>query len=608
MSAKKWLICFVLTALLLAAALAAFNVLTDPFGVFGDRLMHWYSFDETNNPRAAKLAYLKEHLDDYDSYVLGCSSTSSFGVVPLNEAYGASFYNMIVYGADMQDTEELTRWLLEHDSVRYVFLNVYIDNGQSYGYESNPLTDSMPPDAGGGSALRFYSRFAFASPEYGLAKLRARKNDTYLAQSFDVFDEAGGAYDKKKRDVEPIGDLDAYLDAYPVFRDYPTEPRGTPCTAACMESVARIRDMCREAGAELIVATAPVYGGHLARFDRADVTGFYSALAGVTPFWDFSCSSVSFEPRYFYDATHFRNCVGDMAVARITGDRSVYVPEDFGRYVTAENAADYFASYWDAAAIPESELTAKVPVLMYHHLSDGEQNSATITPASFRAHMEALSAAGYQTVSLAELRAWVYEGAALPEKPVLITFDDGYESNCELAFPVLKEYGMKAAIFVIGSSMGKDTYKDTGAAIHPHFSAAQAQEMAASGLIEIQSHTYDMHQSAALEAGAARENMQPLAGETEAQFIEAMRADFGKNRALLEDMTGSAPFALAYPEGVYSELTQAVAVEEGISVTLTSDPGVNTLVRGLPQSLLGPHRFGVSEGVSAEQLLAWLGE
>ena len=75
MSAKKWLVCFVLTALLLAAALAGFNLYTDPFGVFGDRFLDWYSFDETNNPRAAKLAYLRDRLDDYDSYVLGCSST-----------------------------------------------------------------------------------------------------------------------------------------------------------------------------------------------------------------------------------------------------------------------------------------------------------------------------------------------------------------------------------------------------------------------------------------------------------------------------------------------------------------------------------------------------
>ena len=304
MSAKKWLLCFILTVLLLAACLAGFNLYTDPFGVFGDRALDWYSFDETNNPRAAKLAWLKDHLDDYDSYLVGCSSTSSYPVAALNAAYDAKFYNTFFYGADMLDAEQIAAWLLEHDAVRYIFLNVEIDNGHSYGYESHPLTDSMPPAADGGSKLRFYSRFAFASPEYGIAKLRARKTDTYLAQSFDVFNAATGEYDKKKRDVEPIGALEAYLDAYPVFRDYPQERRNLARTNDCMQSVARIRDLCEKAGAELIVAAAPVYRDDMAHFDRAEVVRFYSALAEVTPFWDFSYSSVSFEPRYFYDVTH----------------------------------------------------------------------------------------------------------------------------------------------------------------------------------------------------------------------------------------------------------------------------------------------------------------
>ena len=69
-------------------------------------------------------------------------------------------------------------------------------------------------------------------------------------------------------------------------------------------------------------------------FSWDQVADFYTRLAQVTPYWDFSYSSVSFEPRYFYDETHFRNCVGEMALARMFGDSSVYVPEDFGEYVS----------------------------------------------------------------------------------------------------------------------------------------------------------------------------------------------------------------------------------------------------------------------------------
>lgn len=95
MSSKKWVLVFLVTVLVLAALLAALNLAADPFGAFGDRLLSWFSYDETNNPRVAKFSYLEQHHDEYDSYILGCSSTSSFPVDAFNEAYGASFYNLI---------------------------------------------------------------------------------------------------------------------------------------------------------------------------------------------------------------------------------------------------------------------------------------------------------------------------------------------------------------------------------------------------------------------------------------------------------------------------------------------------------------------------------
>ncbi len=605
MSAKKWIITFILTALLLAGALAAFNVLIDPFGVFGDRLLNWYSFDETNNPRAAKGQYLREHLEDYDAYILGCSSAAGYPVAKLNELYDASFYNYIVYGADMLDTEQMAKWLLENDDVRYIFLNVYIDNGWSYDNESNPYTYSMPYYMDGTSPLRFYSRFAFASPSYGIAKLKARREDTWLQQSFDAFIPETGEYDKRKRDIAYIGSLDEYLKNYPIFTDYPQIFLNLSTTAKCMESVARIRDMCEQAGAELIVAAAPLYCDYLNNFDTAAVQKFYTALAQVTDFWDFSYSSVSFEPRYFYDGTHFRNAIGEMIAARISGDSDRYIPDDFGFYVTKENAAQHFETNFSATALPEETITAQVPILAYHHL-DETADTYTTTPEDFDAQMCALVEAGYTAVSLQQLEDYILYGKELPEKPIVITFDDGYESNYTLAYPILQKYDLCATIFVIGATLGADTYKDTGVPIHPHFDAAQGKEMVNSGLISLQSHTFDMHQNAELDGENARVCVKRLTGESEEHFIEALRADFLMSQGLLTSVTEEETFALAYPTGAYSELTEAIAREMGFRVTLTTESGTNTLLRGLPQCLFGLHRYTVTGDMSAEDIITLL--
>ena len=605
MSSKKWVLVFLATVFVLAALLAGLNAAVDPFGAFGDRLLSWFSYDETNNPRVAKLSYLEQHHDEYDSYILGCSSTSSFPVDAFNEAFDARFYNLIMYGADMRDCEKITRYLIEHYEVKNLILNVYLDNGLEYDEESDRLTKSLhykeDPDT---SALSFYTRYLFADPRYALAKLNALRTDTILPQTFDVFDERTGCYDKRVRDAEPIGSAERYLESYPVFADYPHQKLSLPYTKPCMQSVAAIRAMCEEAGVNLTVVAGPVYAAYLKNYQTEDIAAFYRSLAQVTPFWDFSSSSVSCEMRYFYDGTHFRNNVGEMMCARMTGRTDLWLPDDFGTYVTADTPEEYFTDVLSPAALSPDEISTQVPILMYHHLSEDVTNSEMVSPEQFEAQIRALSEAGYTGVSFDELQAYVLRGAPLPEKPVVITFDDGYESNYTLAYPILQKYGMKATIFAIGVSFGKDHYKDTDYAITPHFGAAEAAEMAASGLISVQSHTYDMHQWPPYESGSAvRENILPLPGEGEEAYVQALTEDFTRSRALLEDAAGQPVDVLAYPAGQYSTLAQVTLQSLGVHVTLSTNPGVNTVVRGLPQTLYAMLRFGITEDVTPEALL-----
>ena len=605
MSSKKWVLVFLATVLVLAALLAALNLAADPFGAFGDRLLSWFSYDETNNPRVAKFTYLEQHHDEYDSYILGCSSTSSFPVDAFNEAYGASFYNLIMYGADMRDCEKIAQYLVEHYEVKNLILNVYLDNGLTYDEESDRLTKNLhykeDPDT---SALSYYTRYLFADPRYALAKLNALRTDTILPQTFDVFDERTGCYDKRVRDTEPIGSEERYLESYPVFADYPHQTLSLPYTEQCMQSVASIKALCEEAGVSLTVVAGPVYAEYLKNYEPETVAQFYRSLAQITSFWDFSSSSVSCEMRYFYDGTHFRNNAGEMICARMTGRTDLWIPDDFGTYVTADTPEDYFLNVLSPKPLSQDEISTQVPILMYHHLSEDVTNSEMVSPEQFEAQIRALAEAGYTGISFDELQAYVLRGEPLPEKPVVITFDDGYRSNYTLAYPILQKYGMKATIFAIGVSFGKDHYKDTGYTITPHFGADEAAEMTAAGLISIQSHTYDMHQWPPYETDSAvRENILQLPGESEESYVQALTEDFTRSRALLEGATGQPVDVLAYPAGQYSTLTQVTLQSLGVHVTLSTNPGVNTVVKGLPQTLYAMLRFAITEDISPEALL-----
>lgn len=592
LSSRSWLAMFLATLLAVTALPAAFNFVTDPFGAFGDRFIGWWGFDETNNPRVAKLSYLDRHHGEYDSYILGCSGTSSYPAEELNRYFGAKFYNMTVYGADMLDTENFCRYILDNYGAKNIVLNVYLGNGLSYGAEDDPLTLSMPARAEGSSALKYWGRFLFANPKYGLEKLRALKDRGYLQEDFDVFNESTGAYDKQRRDMEPIGGMEAYLEAYPVFADYPAAwYDALSHTEDTMRSVAAIRDMCAEKGVNLTVVASPLYKDYAAYFPWEAVEDFYARLAEVTPYWDFSLSSVSRDPRYFYDQSHFRNAVGRMALARIFGDKSVYVPEDFGVYVPQGGGVEHIKSYWNAPDPEPDSYTARVPILLYHELDDSGAPDA-ISSDRFREQLTALKAEGYTAVSFDDLYGYVTRGAPLPEKPVVITIDDGYASDYELAYPVLKELNMKATFFVIGVSEGKDTYKDTGEPMTRHFTAEQGAEMEASGLISVQSHGYDIHEVEGRDPSPVRRGILPREGETEAEYIEFIRQDAAKMRSLLGEM-GAEARVLSLPYGYTDELGEIIMAEEGITATVTTRNVTNVLIKGLPQCLYEMGRYGV---------------
>ena len=243
-----------------------------------------------------------------------------------------------------------------------------------------------------------------------------------------------------------------------------------------------------------------------------------------------------------------------------------------------------------------------MPIICYHQIvKDGETNASTATEATFESHMKALSESGFTPVSIYDLKAYVENGADLPEKPVLITFDDGYLGNYEIAFPILKEYGFKATIFAIGVSVGKDTYKDTGKAITPHFTLEQAEERKNSGLITVASHGYDVHEVEGLDAEPVREGMLARRGEKEADYVSFLTADAQKMFSLLGEDAGF----VSYPSGTSAERARVILREAGVFATVTTsgDP-MNKVVRGLPQSLYDMGRFVVGGDTTAEELIS----
>ena len=187
-----------------------------------------------------------------------------------------------------------------------------------------------------------------------------------------------------------------------------------------------------------------------------------------------------------------------------------------------------------------------VSVLMYHMIGDIQNNAAVMTEANLRLQMNYLRDHGYNPITMQELYDYITKGAPLPEKPVCITFDDGYLDSYTIVYPLMKEYGFPWTLFLITDDVGKPYNRMTW---------DQLKEMADSHTVTIANHTLShpkLHNLA-------------TAKEKEKEIVEANEA--------LKYHLGIDNAWLAYPYGDYDDQVVEICKKAGIKMAVTTDSG-----------------------------------
>ena len=248
---------------------------------------------------------------------------------------------------------------------------------------------------------------------------------------------------------------------------------------------------------------------------------------------------------------------------------------------------------------------SKLTILSYHEIAEGNDAlipAYTVTPTMFVRQLDWLKNNGYHFVGLNEVLADYAGRKALPDKAVLITFDDGYQSMYEHAFPILKLFKAPAVVALVGSWMdvspgGKVNFDGRSIPRSDLLSWEQIREMQKSGLVEVASHSYALHEGI---VSNPQGNLQPAATarkwiaasgryEDEASFEKRVREDLLRNNELLKKELGKAPRVIVWPYGRYSIETRRIAASLGMPIGLTLDDGGNTAdtpLWGLRRSLL----------------------
>lgn len=225
----------------------------------------------------------------------------------------------------------------------------------------------------------------------------------------------------------------------------------------------------------------------------------------------------------------------------------------------------------------------------YHDIIEQEErvppfDRVAVSQTHFESHFAWLKQQGYHVVSVQQVIDAAEGKSALPDKAVLLTFDDGYQSFYSRVFPLLKKYQYPATVALVGSWMDGKARPDMPGN-KQMLSWEQVRELAQSGLVEIASHSYGLHQgitanpqgSEQAAAVTRRFDLSSQRYEDDVAYRQRLREAMEQSSEFIFQRIGLRPRVMVWPYGEYNEETLEAAKAAGFSVTMGLRDGANTL-------------------------------
>jgi poly-beta-1,6-N-acetyl-D-glucosamine N-deacetylase len=246
-----------------------------------------------------------------------------------------------------------------------------------------------------------------------------------------------------------------------------------------------------------------------------------------------------------------------------------------------------------------TQKSVKLPIIMYHSIVDDPKKSDVYvtTPNALRNDLKYLKENGFETVNVRDLINFVNGQDTLPEKPVMITFDDGHYNTLYHVLPILQEMDMKAVLSIVGSYADEFSKKHDPDPNYGYLSWDEIRILKESGHFEIQNHSYAMHTL------NGRRGCQRKSGESEASYCSTFSSDVMKQQILLQEHCGVTATAFTYPFGLVCPEAQDCLLQIHFSASLTCVERINYLQAGNPDCLYNLGRFNRSGKVTTKAFM-----
>ncbi len=218
----------------------------------------------------------------------------------------------------------------------------------------------------------------------------------------------------------------------------------------------------------------------------------------------------------------------------------------------------------------------ELPIIMYHSvLKDSELSGKyIITPDCLIKDLEYLEKSGYTTITAQQLIDYTTNNTPLPEKPVMLTFDDGCYNNYEYVLPILKSHNAHGIFAIVGKYT--DSYTDINEVntAYGYMRWLDVYNLSQSSHAEIANHSYDFHKYTTDRRASKKKSWESLY-----DYQSLFRADTEKMQTKCKNNADVTPVIYAYPFGEYSKESLDVLKELGFKMSFTCNEGINIITK-----------------------------
>ena len=240
-----------------------------------------------------------------------------------------------------------------------------------------------------------------------------------------------------------------------------------------------------------------------------------------------------------------------------------------------------------------------VIIVMYHSILQDQSRSGkyVISPKVFESDLQWLLDNGYETVTLGDLLAFVQGSGELPQKPVVLTFDDGHLNTMTYALPILEALDCRAVLSVVGAYTEKSASTSDHDPNYAYVTWKDIKALNKSGRFEIQNHSYAMHGQGD-RLGSTRK-----VGESKAEYADAFTKDVTRLQEALKKRCGVTPRFFTYPYGLTDPESAELLAEMGFCGSMTCYEKANVITVGDMACLWRMGRFNRASGTTSEQFM-----